>query len=389
VKKTIFVIISLFLYNSVFAQNHAPVVTNVHAEQRAGKKLVNITYDVSDTDLDTLKMLVIISNDGGQTFSILPVTLSGDVGFGIFSGTNKKIVWNAGIDYPDQYGTNFQAIVIADDGKNEGKSVNDGYGDYVLVPAGEFLMGDNFNSGDLDEKPVHLVFLDAYYISKYKVTNSEYNRFIDDGGYTDSTYWTAGSYGYYVSQPVYWNDSKYKGGGIEGNENFPVVGVSWYEAMAYCKWLSKKTGKIYRLPTEAEREKAARGTDQRMYPWGNNIDGSYANYSNSGDPYVILTPVGFYDGNTHNGFPTNNNASPYGAYDMAGNVWEWCSDWHNKDYYSISPTNNPAGPSSGSFRVVRGGWWGSGPCILTTTNRYAFAPFYREYDVGFRCVREY
>jgi len=234
--------------------------------------------------------------------------------------------------------------------------VNDGYGDYVLIPSGEFLMGDNFDDSYTDEKgfsqekPVHPVRLNAYYIGKYEVTNGEFKKFMDDGGYKNPEYWSEEekeratndiekdqrkdshqnvieqSYG---QQPEFWNDSVTRGGGIAGNEHFPVVGVNLHEANAYCKWLSEKTGETYRLPTEAEWEKAARGTDQRRYPWGNNIDSSYTNYYKSSDPYENyllftggLTPVGFYDGDTQNGFSTHNNASPYEAYDMSGNVWE-------------------------------------------------------------------
>lgn len=196
-------------------------------------------------------------------------------------------------------------------------TVNDGYGEYLLVPEGEFQMGDNFDEGSLHEKPVHTVYLNAYYIGKYEVTNGEYKKFMDDRSYTTKNYWSAGGYGICGNQPLYWDSLAYKGGGMVGNENFPVVGVSWYEANAYCKWLSERTEKNYRLPTEAEWEKAARGTNQRRYPWGNSIDGSYANYDNSGDPYDNLTPVDYYDGSMQGDFSTHSNASPYGAYNMA------------------------------------------------------------------------
>ncbi|MCL5019759.1 MAG: formylglycine-generating enzyme family protein [Patescibacteria group bacterium] len=287
------------------------------------------------------------------------------------------------------------------------QKVNEGYGDYLLVPAGEFQMGDNFIEGNLNKTPVptvsfpvHTVTLYAYYIGKYEVTNAEYIKFINDGGYTTQAYWTAGGFGQYGNQPSYWNidkdgDFNIHGGGITGNENYPVVGVSWYEAMAYCKWLSAKTGKTYRLPTEAEWEKAARGTDKRQYPWGDKFDSSYANYYGSGDPFDNgLTPVGYYDGSKHGSFVTHNNASLYGAYDMAGNVWEWCSDWYGS--YSISSITNPTGPASGSYRVIRGGGWngttGSGyasglrSAYRGTTHRGG--PSFRGSYVGFRCVKE-
>jgi len=275
------------------------------------------------------------------------------------------------------------------------KVINDGYGDYLLVPAGSFEMGDNFNEGRSDERPVHTVHLDAYYIGKFEVTNAEYMSFIDDDGYTNSSYWIAGGFGNYGSHPYYWTDPEFRGGGLPGNENFPVVGINWYETCAYCSWLSDKTEKTYRLPTEAEWEKAARGTDKRRYPWGEIIDEKYANYWLSGDPYDNgLTSVGYYDGSTHDGFKTQNNASPYGAYDMAGNVWEFCSDWHDWDYYSSSPADNPLGPSTGTHRVVRGGSWIDCENYLRTVERFLnYLPTgkdtaYLSGFIGFRCVLE-
>jgi len=313
---------------------------------------------------------------------------------------------------------------------------NENYGEYVLVPAGEFLMGDNFNEGDASERPVHKVYLKAFYIGKYEVTNGEYKKFIDDGGYTNSDYWKDEEWGRasdekpkdkrqdpsgniiehsYGRQPEFWYDSVARGGGIAGNENFPVVGVNLHEANAYCKWLSEKTGITHRLPTEAEWEKAARGTDQRRYPWGNNIDSSYANYYKSGDPYEEdfsltggLTPVGFYDGQMQDGFITHSNASPYGAYDMAGNVWEWVSDHWDPDYYSRSIYENPTGPEPGDsinyprgpkygdyIASIRGGFWRDNQGKMNMASlRSAYrsmifsGPRKRKIGTGFRCVRE-
>jgi formylglycine-generating enzyme required for sulfatase activity len=327
------------------------------------------------------------------------------------------------------------------------KIVNDGYGDYLIVPAGKFLMGDNFNdafmdsNGDSQEKPVHPVYLKAYYIGKYEVTNEEFKKFIDDGGYTNPDYWSTeewerasseiekdirnNPYGNvikhsYGRQPEFWNDSTYNGGGITGNEKFPVTGVNLHEANAYCKWLSDKTGTTYRLPTEAEWEKAARGTDQRRFPWGDYIDRRYANYR-SGDPYETnqlvtggLTPVGYYNASTYKypdgkqTFVTRNNASPYGAYDMAGNVWEWVSDRWDPHYYSRSPVDNPTGPSpSDSIEVnrdpkygdyiasIRGGFWMDDRGIMNMNSlRSSYrgmvysGPRKRNFHIGFRCVRE-
>jgi formylglycine-generating enzyme required for sulfatase activity len=217
----------------------------------------------------------------------------------------------------------------------------------VLVPAGEFLMG----SEDRDnEKPRHRVHLDAYYIDKVPVTNAHYERFVQATGRR------APLYGKYSE----WNSSTQ-----------PVVGVSWYDAEAYCKWAGK------RLPTEAEWEKGARGTDGRKYPWGDQWDPSRANAENK---LGKTAPVGSYPG----------GASPYGALDMAGNVWQWVADWYAKDYYQGSPERNPTGPSSGTAKVLRGGSWQNSSGVLRSALRSDATPDYRDVTyggIGFRCAR--
>jgi formylglycine-generating enzyme required for sulfatase activity/uncharacterized caspase-like protein len=211
----------------------------------------------------------------------------------------------------------------------------------VLVPAGEFTMGSNEYD---DEKPPRRVYLDAFHIDKYEVTNALYRRFV-----------SATSRG----APGYWNDARFNG------DPQPVVGVSWHDAAAYCGWAGK------RLPTEAEWEKAARGTDGRRYPWGEQWDASRAN--SGGKP----VSVGSYPG----------GVSPYGAHDMAGNVWEWVADWYEAAYYQRSPERNPKGPDSGQYRVVRGGSWDFSPIGLRASYRNYGTPDRRFSLVGFRCAR--
>jgi formylglycine-generating enzyme required for sulfatase activity len=224
--------------------------------------------------------------------------------------------------------------------------------EWIDISAGEFQMGDNFNEGWSDERPVHTVYLDSYKVSRYEVTFDQYDRFCDDTGWSkpDDQGW--------------------------GRGNRPVINVSWNDADAFCDWLSQKTGKNIHLPTEAQWEKAARGTDQRRYPWGNSSPNSTrCNYNT----YEGRTqPVGSYP----------SGVSPYGVHDMAGNVFEWCSDWYSSDYYSSSPRNNPTGPLSGTLRVLRGGSWYYPPRYLRSAARYYNGPSYTYFHIGFRLAQE-
>jgi len=243
----------------------------------------------------------------------------------------------------------------------------------VLVPAGEFLMGTSdaqveaFLQAHPDwqpewlsiEQPQHRVYLDAFYIDKTEVTNAEYKRFVDATGHQPPPHWANGQI------PA-------------GQEDYPVTHVHQPDdAWAYARWAGK------RLPTEAEWEKAARGGlsssnggGGRLYPWGDTWDPAKANALGSGRDGPA--PVGSYPA----------GASPYGALDMAGNVWEWCADWYAADYYVSSPLRNPQGPSSGTFPVVRGGSWFDSPEYARCAFRYGLYPRRLFTNLGFRCVQE-
>jgi formylglycine-generating enzyme required for sulfatase activity len=267
------------------------------------------------------------------------------------------------------------------------KSVNDGYGEYVYVPAGIFRMGDTFGDGDPRERPVHVVELDAYYIAKFEMTNGEWRRFRDDPGYDDPKFWPGGRV-VPRDQVPYWTQPNNHGGGTPGSDAYPVQGVNWDAAVAYCNWLSARTGKKYRLPTEAEWEKAARGADQRKYPWGNAIDRTLANFVGA-QPYDTGMPVGTFDGSRRGDRETRSNASPVGAFDMAGNVMEWCQDWYSRDYYAMSPRKNPQGPDTGAYRVVRGGsFFVEGFDLRSYARSAAWPSFQGHRMIGFRAVRE-
>jgi formylglycine-generating enzyme required for sulfatase activity len=245
----------------------------------------------------------------------------------------------------------------------------------VYVPDGEFIMG--FSESDAKaieainpeakfsvegEKPRHTVFLDAFYIDKYEVTNARYRKCVEAGvcnAPSDTTYY-----------------------GKDDYAQHPVVFVSWYDADTYCRWAGK------RLPTETEWEKAARDDDEeRTWPWGNKFDGNRVNFCDTNCPewwrhasvndgYAQTAPVGSYP----------KGVSLYGALDMAGNVWEWVADWYDPDYYSQSPDRNPPGPDSGSEKVVRGGSWLNGFTDIRARYRYKSPPAFLGKDFGFRCV---
>ena len=267
------------------------------------------------------------------------------------------------------------------------QTVNDGYGDFLYVPAGSFKMGDNAGDGQPRERPVHVVDLDAYYIAKHEMTNGEWRKFRDDPGYDDPKFWPGGRI-VPKNQVPYWTQANNHGGGTPNSDEYPLLGVNWDSATAYCAWLSAKTGKKYRLPTEAEWEKAARGTDQRKYPWGNTFDPAYLNSVGS-QQFDTGRPVGFYDGSKRGDFQTRNGASPYGAMDMAGNVMEWCSDWYSRDYYTVSPKKNPKGPETGAYRVTRGGSFFMEAFDQRTSARgAAWQSFQGHRMIGFRAARE-
>jgi len=302
----------------------------------------------------------------------------------------------------------------------------------VLIPTGEFIMGSaeteakdaerrwGLAEGTLkSETPQHIVFVDAFYIDKYEVTNAQYKKFVDETGHPspsvptmaevslafrnelgdeasvisatqlENTYQELGR----QLEPWAWKNGNYP----EGKANHPVVLVSLYDAAAYAKWADK------RLPTEAEWEKAARGTDGRIYPWGNNWDSNKCNSAERVAQKALpnlresllwfeewkrfppmatalntTVPVGIY----------KKGKSPFGVCDMAGNAFEWCMDWYDENYYAQSPKRNPSGPATGRVRVLRGGSWNYPGFKLRTTYRNKHAPEIGGSPNGFRCATD-
>lgn len=226
----------------------------------------------------------------------------------------------------------------------------------VLVPAGEFIMGVNTIGGQsgpyADEYPAHKVTVDAFYIDVYEVTNEQYKRFCDATGHRPPPHWVGGKY-------------------PDGQDKYPVCNVSWYDAVAYCKWAGK------RLPTEAEWEKAARGTDGRMYPWGNQFTDDKKNpYKFCNGGHQGLKPVGSYP----------RGVSPYGCHDMIGNVAEWTADWYKP--YPGARKGTVYEPFYGEkLKVHRGGSWANLPSSLRCTFRGTHYPWGRSPLIGFRCAK--
>ena len=227
----------------------------------------------------------------------------------------------------------------------------------LYVPAGNFLMGstDADTNAQPEEKPQHTVYLDAFWIDQTDVTNKLYALCVSDGICTPPSNTS------YLDRPSYYGNFQF--------DNYPVVYVTWDDATAYCKWAGRQ------LPSEAQWEKAARGTDGRIYPWGNQApDDTLLNW------HVIAgdtTAVGSYP----------KGASPYGALDMAGNVWQWVNDWYSDTYYQSSPASNPLGPVSGQYRVYRGGAPYTLNLDIRSAIRGANKPTLSYYSIGFRCSR--
>ena len=241
----------------------------------------------------------------------------------------------------------------------------------IKIPAGEFKMGDN--KGPRNERPEHMVWVDTYFIDQYEITMERYQKFLDETNH---------------DFPPLWDD----GAAFEEAADRPAVGMAWGSAKAYCEWVGK------RLPTEAEWEKAARGTDGRRYPWGHMqpfVDIARYNLGTTGwvGYAITLAPVtsGVTGMSIRHGLKEGTK-SPYGLYHMAGNASEWVVDWYDRNYYEKSPKRNPQGPGTGEKKIYRGGSWEDPPKRLRVTTRASAEPNFpvdaNDLTIGFRCAME-
>jgi formylglycine-generating enzyme required for sulfatase activity len=252
-----------------------------------------------------------------------------------------------------------------------------------FIPEGKFIMGMNSDK-DLtecqrirsncetisfeDEGPAHEVYLDAFYIDKYEVTNALYAACVKAGACRFPK--ASNSY----THPSYYGNPQF--------DNYPVIYVDWYKAKAYCEWRGAQ------LPTEAQWEKAARGDDGRIFPWGNDFNDSFVNFCDKNCTYGQADPNSD-DGSTENA-PVDAYAegiSPYGVYNMSGNVWEWLADWYSETYYQDSPASNPVGPELGERRVLRGGSWFNDNYGVRITVRGKNPPVNTLNRFGIRCAK--
>ena len=357
-----------------------PVVSNVRASQRAGTHTVDIYYNVTSAN-SPLTVYVAISADAGTTWNVPVFTVQGAVGPGVTPGSDRHIQWNAGTDWPGQFNSQCKLRITADDG-----TAPPAPSGMVYIPGGAFQMGDTFNEGSTAELPVHSVYISSLFMDKFDVTREVW---------VDIYSWGT-SRGYQFDNP-----GSFYGG------NHPVQSVNWYDAVKWCNARSEKAGLTpcyytsagqttvyrtsqitlsssfvkwtasgYRLPTEAEWEKAARGGRAGLrYPWGNSISCTNANYYNCAGN--TTTPVGSYAPNG------------YGLYDMAGNVWQWCWDSYDGNWYGNyqATMDDTRGPASGSSRLLRGGGWSSVAYGLRCANRSDVTPSLANGNFGFRCVR--
>ena len=259
----------------------------------------------------------------------------------------------------------------------------------IFIKGGTFQMGDLAGEGREDEK-LHTVTLSDFYMSQHEITVTDFRRFIEETDYfTDAERKDSALVYYFVNDTTRgWRETpgiSWKNPGYDQTNDHPVVTLSWPDTQAFIRWLSEKTGRAYRLPTEAEWEYAARnGGEAVKYPWGNHEPtGNESNFADVNTPYPWAADSlddGYFKAAPVGSYPANR----LGLYDMSGNVWEWCGDWYGK--YSEEQSTDPQGPSLGEYRVMRGGSWNSRSYVIRASSRNYDSPEQRYENLGFRVV---
>ena len=401
--------LGLYLKNQVPIYNEAqhPQYGKIRDPKLDKGDFVFVLPQRHTTELPTLAMLSVTSTPSGATVSLngAPIGKTPLRSYEIDTGVRREKQVDIGVELAG-YKSRVKSVTVTG-GQNlpwdvhlepmhAPKIIGQDGAEMVLIPAGEFQMGSDDSEADDDEKPVHTVYVDAFYMDTYEVTNAQFKAFVDANPQWQKDRIDAKFHdGPYLYE---WNGNDY----LAGEANHPVTGVSWYAAMAYAQWVGK------RLPTEAEWEKAARGgLVGKKYPWGNVApNGTQCNFAdknlsehweenwgenwsdeNADDGYFFLAPIGSY--------PPNG----YGLYDMTGNVWEWCLDGYDAGFYARSPRQNPlAGEMTltevivnyknvENLRVLRGGSWSGAARHLRVANRIGVTPTFTFDGGGFRCAR--
>ena len=370
--------------------NSAPIVNNITAAQRPGAKLVDITYDLTAVGWTGVAVSLQVSSDGGATWTVPVVTVSGAIGSNVAPGAGKTIIWDAGVDWPRSYSTQMRFRVTADDGVTP-------LAGFSYVPPGSFTMGRTSGDTDTTAPPVS-VTVSGFYVQQTETTKAQWDDVRSWGlnnGYTDLAV------------------------GAGKASDHPVHSVSWYDVIKWCNARSEKEGLVqvytvsgaslktgttnpdvnwaangYRLLSEAEWEKAARGgVDGKRFPWGTDtISHSQANYYGSNVSAYDLSPINNYHPTYNVGNPPYTSpvasfaANGFGLYDVAGNLWEWCWDWNSASSY-VNGATDPKGPSSGSARVMRGGSWNFNATRSRAADRNGNTPTSIGAGMGFRVAR--
>jgi sulfatase modifying factor 1 len=369
-KLIIFILLTYSCCLGAFAQS----ITNITSKQSGKNIVVNYTLNGKES-ITAYEIELYVNPDGGSTWQGPLTAVSGAVGKAQTADTGKSITWDVLNEpgFTQLKGNNIQFKIKANyKGKDEIEM--------IWVEGGTFKMGSN--AGGEDEKPLHEVTLNGFYMGKYEVTRGQFRKFVEATNYQTEAendggawIWSSEEKKWVNKEGLNWKKDAKGNDCYKNKENHPVIFVSHKDAIAYVNWLKSTANKKYRLPTEAEWEYAAKGGNKNSlykYAGSDNID-EVAWYGNANDE---THPVG------------TKKANALGIFDMTGNVNECCSDWYDKNHYQYSMKNNPEGGLTGDYRVLRGGSFGDNSNNCRPANRNYYGPYVRVSSLGFRLAQD-